>query len=221
MSDSGSSRSGGGPAPPSSIVGEVQPFDPGPSVAAAAAALAEQGADFALIGGFALEAWGIPRATKDVDLAVPVGAAEKAAEALRGPATEVRPLRIGGVGLRDSQRGLRIDLVDRRFHFASLFHDAIQEAHASGRKTRVGVQEVSLVSLEFLLAMKLVSGEPKDEIDARRILQREELCYRDARDITERHLGAASANRLDALARDAGRPEVARGRLYRNGEEPE
>ena len=68
---------------------------------------------------------------------------------------------------------------------------------------------------------ELISGEPKDEIDARRILQREELRYRDARDITERHLGAASANRLDALARDAGRPEVARGRLYRSGEEPE
>jgi hypothetical protein len=80
---------------------------------------------------------------------------------------------------------------------------------------------VSLVSLEFLLAMKLVSGEPKDEIDARRLLEREELRYEDARTIVDRHLGAASANRLDVLAREAGRPEVARPRLYRNGEEPE
>jgi hypothetical protein len=55
---------------------------------------------------------------------VPVGAAEKAAESLRGPGTEIRPLRIGGVGVRDSQRNLRIDLVDRRFHFAPLFADA-------------------------------------------------------------------------------------------------
>ena len=220
MSDPRSSRTGD-PAPPSSIVGEVQPFDPGPSVAAGAAALQETGSDFALIGGLALEAWGIPRATKDADFAVPVGAAEKAAEVLRGPATEVRPLRIGGVGLRDSQRGLRIDLVDRRFHFAPLFHEAIQDARTSGRKARVAGHEVSLASLEFLLAMKLVSGEPKDEIDARRILQREALGYRVARDIVERHLGAASANRLDALARDAGRPEVARARLYRHGEEPE
>lgn len=59
----------------------------------------EQGSDFALIGGLALEAWGISRATKDADFAVPVGAAEKAADALRGPATEVRPLRIGGIYL--------------------------------------------------------------------------------------------------------------------------
>src|SRR5262245_55912249 len=220
MNDSESSRSGNTAHPPS-VVGEVQPFDPGPSVKAAAAALEQHGADFALIGGLALDAWGIPRATKDADFAVPVGAAEKAAETLRGPATEIRPLRIGGVGVRDSQRGLRIDLVDRRFHFAALFRDAIREARASGRKARVAGCDVSLVSLEFLLAMKLVSGESKDEIDARRILQREELRYRDARTIVEQHLGAASANRLDALAREAGRPEVARARLYKNGEEPE
>ena len=219
MNDSASPQSG---APlPGSIVGDVQPFDAGPSVAAAAAVLEKHGADFALIGGLALDAWGIPRATKDADFAVPVGVAERAAEALRGPSTEVRPLRIGGVGLRDGPRGLSIDLVDRRFHFAALFRDAIQEARESGRKARVGGQVVSLVSLEFLLAMKLVSGEPKDEIDARRVLQREELRYVAARDIVERHLGAASANRLDALARETGRPEVARGRLYRNGEDPE
>jgi hypothetical protein len=220
MGDSGSTRSGAVP-PPGMVIGEVELFDPRPSVAAAAAALNEQGVDFALIGGFALDAWGIPRATKDVDVAVPVGAAEKAGEALRSATTEIRPLRIGGVGIRDTERGLRIDLVDRRFHFAALFRDAIHEARSSGRLARVGGQDISLVSLEFLLAMKLVSGESKDEIDARRILQREELQYSHARAIVERHLGPASANRLDALAREAGRPDVARARLYRNGEEPE
>ena len=220
MSSSGSSRDDPR-LPEGSVIRDVQPFDPGPSVAAAAAALDRLGADFALIGGLALDAWGIPRATKDVDFAVPVGVAERAAEALRAPTTEIRPLRIGGVGLRDSERGLRVDLVDRRFHFSALFHDAIQEARASGRKARVGAHEVSLVSLEFLLAMKLVSGEPRDEIDARRILQREELRYADVRAVVERHLGPASANRLDALAREVGRPEVTRPRLYRHGEEPE
>jgi hypothetical protein len=202
-------------------VGEVRPFDPGPSVAAAATVLRSQGTEFALIGGLALDAWGIPRATKDADFAVPVGAAERAAETLRGPGSDVRPLRIGGVGIRDPARGLRIDLVDRRFHFAALFRAAIDEARAARRKARVGAEEVSLASLEFLLAMKLVSGEAKDEVDVRRILEREELRYLEARAIVEQHLGAASANRLDALAREVGRPEVRRERLYRNGEEPE
>jgi hypothetical protein len=218
MTNSDPSQSG---TPPPSVVGEVQPFDPGPSVAVAAAALRQIGADFALIGGLALDAWGIPRATKDVDFAVPVGVAEQAADAMRGPSSEIRPLRIGGVGVRDRVRAVRVDLVDRRFHFAPLFQEAIQEARQSGRKARVSGHDVGLISLEFLLAMKLVSGEPKDEIDARRILQREVLDYRHTREIVARHLGAASANRLDALGREVGRPEVARNRLYRNGEESE
>jgi hypothetical protein len=125
------------------------------------------------------------------------------------------------MGVRDSERGLRIDFVDRRFHFQTLFENAIREANASGRKARVGGRHVSLVSLEFLLAMKLVSGEPRDDIDARRILQRKELQYAGARKIVETHLGPASANRLDAMAREVGRPEVPPTRLYRNGEEPE
>jgi hypothetical protein len=137
------------------------------------------------------------------------------------PTTEIRPLRIGGVGVRDSKQGLSIDFIDRRFHFGPLFQEAIREANASGRKARVGGRDISLVSLEFLLAMKLVSGEPKDDIDARRILQREELRYAVARQIVETHLGAASANRLDAMARETGRPEVGKTRLYRHGEEPE
>jgi hypothetical protein len=153
--------------PPSSIVGEVQPFDPLPSVSAAADVLAGQGVNFALIGGLSLEAWGMPRATKGVHFAVPVGAAERAAAALRGPATDVRPLRSGGVGVRDSKRGLRVDLVDRRFHFEALFTEAIEEAVRSGRKARAAGRVVPLVSLECLLAMKLVSGEPRDDVDVR------------------------------------------------------
>jgi hypothetical protein len=122
-------RDSGGQSPPS-VIGEVLPFDPGPSVAAAATALSQQGSLFALIGGLALDAWGIPRATKDAGFAVPVGAAEKAADALRTPSTEVRPLRIGGVGVRDTSRALRIDLVDRRFHFAPLFDDDRADVYA-------------------------------------------------------------------------------------------
>jgi hypothetical protein len=198
------------------VVGEVEAFDPGPSVAAAVEALSATAAPCALIGGLALDAWGIPRATRDVDLAVPVGKAEPAAERIRRAATEVRPLLIGGVAVREPERNLRIDLIDRRFHFGGLFADAIAEATASRRRARVAGVEVPLVSLEHLLAMKMVSGEPKDESDVRRILQSDRLDYPAARDLVERHLGPATANRLDALARETGRPEVSR-RTYENG----
>jgi hypothetical protein len=203
------------------VVGSISPFDPLPSVRAAVAVLSAAGAPFALIGGLALEAWGIPRATKDADFAVLVGSAEMAADRLGGENVETHPLRIGGVAVRDDARNLRIDFIDRRVHLAGLFRKTIEEASAAGRVTRVGELDVPLASLEHLLAMKMVSGEPKDDADVRRILRLEILDYGVARSIVEEHLGFATANRLDTMARDAGRPEVPPHKLYKNGDHTE
>ncbi|MBI2378652.1 MAG: hypothetical protein HYV07_31940, partial [Deltaproteobacteria bacterium] len=194
--------------PPVRIVGEVRPFDPIPSVEVAVAALEGLTAPYALIGGIALDAWGMSRATKDIGFAVPVGTAEAAASTIKVEGVQTRPLRIGGVGLRGSVLDLHIDLIDRRFQYGALVREAIEEAVGSRRRARIGRHEVPLVSLEFLLAMKMVSGEDKDDIDAQRILQREELDYRLATEIIEKHLGHASRNRLDKWARSVGRPEL-------------
>jgi len=188
------------------LVAEITAFDPGPSVNAAARVLDGLGAPYALIGGLALDAWGISRATKDVDLAVPTGTPEAAAALFAG--VETTPLRIGGVAIRDEKKDLRIDLIDRRFHFADLFREAINEAREAKRLVKVGKREIPLVGLEYLLTMKLVSGDAKDDADVRRILSLEKLDYRGAREIVERHLGPASASRLDAMAREMGRPEA-------------
>ena len=59
-----------------------------------------------------------------------------------------------------ADRNLRIDLVDRRFHFGPLFQEAIREANTSGRKARVGgpaqriLKPCSFAKL-FALASKL------------------------------------------------------------------
>lgn len=82
----------GGPSKPS--LGVIEPFDPGPSVARAMPVLTESQTPFALIGGLALEAWGIARATKDIDFAIPVGVAEGLADRLKGARGHARPLRI-------------------------------------------------------------------------------------------------------------------------------
>ena len=79
------------------VVGEITPFDPTASIEAAVAGLDAIGTAYALIGGLALEAWGIPRATKDVDIAVPLGAAEPVAVLVAGTGGERHRLRIGGV----------------------------------------------------------------------------------------------------------------------------
>lgn len=199
---------------PIRVVGEVVAFDPRPSIEAAARVLDELQAQYALIGGLALDAWGIARATKDADLAVPVGVAERAASRLAGADVVARPLSIGGVGLRGG--AIRLDLIDRRFHFERLYGDAIHDAQR--RRARVGGCELPLVSLEYLLAMKMVSGLPKDDADVRRLLRLEALDYHTARALVETHLGVASANRLDAFGREAGRPELPARRLYKNGD---
>lgn len=208
---SGEENGGSGDRRTPDTVREVSaPFDPSASAAAATKVLRDLGVPFALIGGVGLDAWGITRATKDVDFAVPVGAAEKAAAALAAPGVQQRPLRIGGVAIRDSDRNLCIDLIDRRFHYGRLFADAIEEAQNQRRLAKVRDVEVPLVSLEYLLVMKLVSGDPKDDADVHRILRLQELDYRRAHALTEQHLGHATANRLETMARTAGRAEARR-----------
>jgi hypothetical protein len=67
--------------------------------------------------------------------------------------------------------------------------------------------------------MKLVSGEPRDDVDVHRVLGLAVLDYARARAVVEDHLGPATASRLDAMARAAGRPEVPPRRLCRDGDE--
>ncbi|MBI4816849.1 MAG: hypothetical protein HY791_11355 [Deltaproteobacteria bacterium] len=202
----------------SNVVGEIEPFDPTHSLNVAADALEVLKAPYALIGGLALDAWGIPRATKDADIAVPLGVAEKTSAAIEIAGSEHRPLRIGGVGIRASSPDVRLDLIDRRFEFHELYRELIEETQVSGRVTKVGAREIPLVSLEHLLATKLVSGQDKDDIDVKRILGLERLDYRAARAIVLRHLGPATANRLDEWARAIGRPEVRGRALSKNGD---
>ncbi|MBI2374633.1 MAG: nucleotidyl transferase AbiEii/AbiGii toxin family protein [Deltaproteobacteria bacterium] len=199
---------------PTRALSPLEPFDPRPSVEAGARVLEELGAHYALIGGLALNAWGISRSTKDADFAVPVGIAEVAAAKL---GLRTIPLRIGGAGVRSES--VAIDFIDRRFYLAKLYGDAIEEARSSSRRTQVGSFEIPVVSLEYLVVMKLAPGEPKDDADLHRILELEGLDYTRARELTLAHHGLATANRLDAFARAAGRPEVSK-KLYTSGDDP-
>jgi hypothetical protein len=150
--------------------------------------------------------------TKDLDLAVPselLGAVESE---LRRRKLPHRQLSIGGIGVR--QGNLKLDFIDRRLHCAALFRDAVQAANRAGRHLAVGRTKLPLVPVEYLVAMKMVSGEPKDDRDVKRLLEYAEMSYAVARGIVVRHLGPLTADRLDVFAREAGRPEVPRRRKY-------
>lgn len=159
----------------------------------------------ALIGGVALALYGIERFTKDVDLAVTV--AQSGAVATLLADADPRPLTIGGVSFATST-GLRVDLIDHRFQYRSLYEEAIEAAVESGPRVRAGDQEICAVSREYLLAMKMAADRPKDELDLAVMLEDPKLDYGSARAIVETHLGPFAARRLDRLARTAGRAEA-------------
>jgi hypothetical protein len=172
-------------------------------VARGARLLKSVGGPFALIGGAAMQAYGLERYTKDVDFAVREAQGARALAAWPG---ESRPLRIGGVSLRTEESA--IDLVDRRVELRRLFEEAIDAAAKEGFVVRAEDEDVPVVPLEYLVALKLAAPRPMDEADLAYLLEQASLDYRKARDIVHRHLGILGTRFLDRLARLAGRTDV-------------
>ncbi len=184
---------------------EFQVFDPNPSIKFALEFFKKVGiSEFALIGKLAMWVYIDDESrhefTKDVDFAVFLKEAEKIENEVKKQSLNFRHLQIGGIGIRE--KGLNIDLIDRRLNgIDALFIKAINEA--SG-KVYVEEEAVPVVSLEYLIAMKIVSGEPKDDKDLKTLLSLKDFDYKKARAIVNSHLGAITAERLDVFAREAG-----------------
>ncbi len=177
-----------------------------PAVAATGARLLKGiGGSFALIGGVAMQAYGLDRYTKDVDFAVREAQGAAALAAWTGAS---HPLRIGGVSLTTDVAA--IDLIDRRVHLRALFEEAIDATFRAGFVIEADGEEIPVVPLEYLVAMKLASPRHKDEVDLDFLLSRPALDYAKARDIVDRHLSFVTARHLDRLARIAGRTDARR-----------
>ena len=195
--------------------GPLPTFDPKPAARVAASIIKRARASCAIIGRVAMWAYLPPEHqefTKDLDIAVPAEHIAAVEAEVRHRKLPHRQLSIGGVGVR--QGDLKVDFIDRRVHCAALFREAVEAAHRAGRRLSVGRTNLPLVPVEYLVAMKMVSGEPKDDRDAKRLLQHLKMNYAAARRIVERHLGPLTADRLDVFARESGRPEVPRRRKY-------
>ena len=195
--------------------GQLPSFDPKPAARVAAAILKRAKAPHALIGPFAMWAYLAPdqqEFTKNMDLAVPAEFIAAVEAAVKNRRLKYHNLSIGGIGVRDGET--QLDFIDRRLYHAALFREAVSAAQRVGRTVTIGRVGVPLVPVEYLLAMKMVSGEPKDDRDAKRLLEHADLKYSAARKIVSRHLGPVTADRLDVFAREAGRPEVPRRRKY-------
>lgn len=106
-----------------------------------------EGVDAALCGGFAMRAYGSKRLTEDIDLAV-----TKLPSFAKG-----EPLAIGGVSVKFDE--VEIDFIKRNDEYKSLYSAAIAKAKVH---PEFGVK---VVAPEYLVAMKMVAGRQKDELD--------------------------------------------------------
>ena len=204
--------------PKTSVPIELPAFDPRPSARFGADVLREAGQPFALIGKVAVWAHLPPGAhefTKDVDFAVPEGAIEPIKAVLARRGIVPRPLPIGGLAVREAD--VRVDFIDRHEGgLGALFEEAIADAERQGILAAVGGGTVPVIAADYLVVLKIVTGEDKDEADVVNLLRRlPSLDLVRTRGLVLRHGGTAGANRLDALARRAGRPDARPA--YRNG----
>ncbi len=189
---------------------EFPTFDPKPSAAAGAGILKAAGVPFALVGRVAVWMYVPPggqQFTKDVDLAIPHGYDGAVVEAAREAGYSTSELTIGGVGI--SGHGVSVDAIHRHPHAARLFTDAVKAAQDGDERRDVEGHVVPVVPKDYLLAMKLIPHEEKDDRDAQELLKTmsaEE--YRAARRLVEEYLGFQGTEHLDAIARRLGHAGV-------------
>lgn len=141
----------------------------------------KHGIAVAVVGGYAMAYYGSDRLTSDVDVA--------ALHPIPGfPPT--RRLSFGGFVTK--VKGITVDVIVRSDGYAGLYEEAILSARG-------------IVSPDFLAAMKLAAGRPKDLLDLDWLLQQPKLVNRKkARKIVEKFLGGQfAAEEFDALAAEA------------------
>jgi hypothetical protein len=148
----------------------------------------------AIAGGLAMQVWGSPRLTGDLDII--------ASTTLGYAGT---PLTFGGV--RTKEGDVPLDVIVRSDEWRDLYTDALVNAEAVDRITP------PIVTPEYLVAMKMVAGRPKDEGDVRYLVLADDFNRQKAEAVVRERLGAYAVRELRAIVAEA---EWRRSR----GEEP-
>ncbi len=131
---------------------------------------------YMVIGGQALLLYGEPRLTRDIDVALGVGA-ERLADLLRlaadrswrvlvdSPADFVRKTMV--LPCLEPASGIRLDFI---FSFSVYEQQAMERV----RRVPLGKTDVSFASVEDLLIHKIVAGRPRDLEDVRSIVSKDQ-----------------------------------------------
>lgn len=124
---------------------------------------------YALVGGFAVAAWGIPRATRDLDFALVLGDVDpvevsRELEAVFHPGGPDDPLRgVLRAHVSVADQAVPVQLVILPGAWTSIIIDGIVPLNVFGCT-------VPVVSWQALILLKLYAGGPQDLLDAQRIL---------------------------------------------------
>ncbi|MBI5366014.1 MAG: hypothetical protein HZA54_03170 [Planctomycetes bacterium] len=145
----------------------------------ALASVADAGTECALIGGYAVATWGVPRATFDVDLLLPLEPGRlraffRACEARgfdipeeyrAGWQDRIRDMPLVKVKLFQAGRAITVDVFPVTTEF---------QRSAFARRQTVALQEldrtVSIVTAADLILFKLLADRPKDRVDVQNVL---------------------------------------------------
>lgn len=132
--------------------------------------LSEENVDFLLVGGYAIAAYGFPRATKDIDLFVGADR-ENASRVWRALAKFGAPLAdvtegdfaTEGVIFQIGNEPRRIDLITR------IDGIVFAAAYANRRMVQVDDLQIPVISVEDLIKNKRASGRPQDLADVEKL----------------------------------------------------
>jgi hypothetical protein len=166
-----------------------------------------------LIGRLAVWAWLSENSekqayTKDVDIAVLKESLFEIKRYFQKKNYKVKELQIGGINVKD-EKNINVDFIDRASiewaDYSPLFAEAIHEAFKSERKIVAGNKNLYLVSLEYLIAMKLATCEKKDEDDVKVLLEEiENINFQELRITLSKYLGSAGRTHFEIILRDIG-----------------
>jgi hypothetical protein len=122
----------------------------------------ENGIDWALVGGLAMAIYGSDRTTKDIDII-----ADKTL-----PLEKVGDLLQGGERylIKTNKKEVVVDWIIRKDEFKKLFAEALKES--------VKINDVPILTPEWLVILKFIAGRFKDQEDAVFLLSRKNLVNR-------------------------------------------
>jgi hypothetical protein len=160
---------------------------------AAATEICDHCDEVVIVGGLAMQFWGSPRLTADVDLA-----ATEVPTDIDGRLTFGAELSFGGVRTVASNQ-VPVDVIVRDDEWSDLYEEAIDHAED------VDGAPAPVVSPEYLVAMKMVAGRPKDEQDVRFLVLLDDDAFdmKECEEIVRDFLGAYAVKELRAIVEEA------------------